>query len=259
MLWIERDIMSKLRSPFLCRLMYSFQSKTELFFVMPFMQGGDLRYHLDNRERSGMSEADCAFYAAEMLLGLQELHSLMIVYRDMKPDNILLDGDGHLRLSDFGISVQLAADKHWMTRGRAGTPGYQSPELLQNHWYGVSPDVWSYGVTIYELLHRKRPWKSLKANQDIPSAHYFDHIHFSERLSDETRDFITGLLTVDVKKRFGYRKIGWDWDRVKRHPFFRSVDWNALAHKQVKPPVKPDTERANCPGDHDLEGTYHHA
>jgi G protein-coupled receptor kinase len=234
----------------------------------------------------------------------------------MKPDNVLLDGEGHLRLSDFGISVQLSAEKHWMTRGRAGTPGlplllcsfacstptarsdrrlplvlpflpsllalvtgYQAPELLENQWYGVSPDVWSFGVTVYELLHRKRPFKAIKPNQvcgcgacfvsvapcfvlnaslsarvqDLPPQ-YFDHIAFSDRISPAARDFISGLLTVDLKQRLGYKKIGWDWEKVKRHPFFQGVDWNAIANKQIKPPVQPDTERANCPGDHDLEG-----
>jgi serine/threonine protein kinase len=214
-----------------------------------------LRYHLENRERTGMSENDVRFYAAEMVLGLEELHHLMIVYRDMKPDNILLDGDGHLRLSDFGISVQLSADKKWVTRGRAGTPGYQAPELLANHAYGVSPDVWSFGITVFEMLHRKRPFKSVKLNQEL-SPNHFDNLSFSALLSAEARDFISGLLTVDHHKRLGYQpKGGWNWAKVKAHPFFRGIDWEAIAHKQVTPPIKPDTDRANCPGDHDLEGT----
>jgi len=96
MVWIERKIMSLTASPFLCNLLYAFESERELFLVMPFMQGGDLRFHL--KERGTMPVSTACFYAAEMILGLQAMHEKRVVFRDLKPDNMLLDADGHLRI-----------------------------------------------------------------------------------------------------------------------------------------------------------------
>lgn len=248
MVWTERRIMSRLTTPFCCHLVYAFQSATELFFVMPFMQGGDLRFHL--RERSLMSERVCRFYAAQMVLGLEALHRLRIVYRDLKPDNILLDKDGNLRLSDFGISVELLAKDDYKTRGRAGTRGYQAPELFDGQLYDTSADVWSFGVTVYELLHGARPFPSKKL-ATRPPATRFGSLRFKPSLDPDTKAFLAGLLQVDISKRLGCGPRG--WDEVKEHAFFRDLDWSRMARKEMDPPIKPDTSKANCSGDHDLE------
>jgi serine/threonine protein kinase len=140
MVWTERKIMSLIDSPFLCNLIHAFESETELFLVMPFMQGGDLRFHL--KERGVMSFDIAQFYAAELLLGLEELHSKNIVYRDLKPENILLDGEGHLRLSDFGLACVVEDKNRYQTLGQAGTRGYQAPEVILDQWYGCEVDIW---------------------------------------------------------------------------------------------------------------------
>jgi len=157
MVWIERKIMSLTASPFLCNLLYAFESERELFLVMPFMQGGDLRFHL--KERGTMPVSTACFYAAEMILGLQAMHEKRVVFRDLKPDNMLLDADGHLRISDFGLACILEERNHWLTTGQAGTRGYQSPEVITDQLYGCEADIFSFGVTVYELLHGVRPWK----------------------------------------------------------------------------------------------------
>ncbi len=144
MVWVERDIMSKVNSPFLIPLLYAFQSERELFLVMPFMRGGDLRYHL--KARTSFNESTARFFAAEILMGLEALHlmhvsraagphrvanerisaaaSCQICFRDVKPENVLLDITGHARLSDFGVACELRAHNQYLTVGRSGTPGY---------------------------------------------------------------------------------------------------------------------------------------
>ena len=159
MVWTERKIMSIVRSPFLCHLRYAFESDTELFLVMPFLQGGDLRYHL--KERGRMREETAKFYTAQIVLGLEELHSHWIVYRDLKPENVLLDARGNIQITDFGLAFMLKDEDKRRTRGQAGTRGYMAPETMGVRGYGLSVDYFSLGVMLYELLHGVRPWKNI--------------------------------------------------------------------------------------------------
>ncbi len=145
MVWVERKIMAAANSPFLCNLLYAFQSPTELYLVMPFMQGGDLRYHL--KERGTMNVETTRFYAAQIALGLMDLHSKRIVYRDLKPENVLLDATGNCRVSDFGLACILRKADNYKTSGQSGTRGYQSPEVVNDEWYGCESDMWSFGVS----------------------------------------------------------------------------------------------------------------
>lgn len=269
MVWIERKIMSAMRqSQFLVHLEYAFQSSTELFLVMPFMQGGDLRYHL--KERGCMSESMAQFYAGEMILGLEALHRKHIVFRDFKPDNMLLDSDGHLRISDFGLACILNKQANYMTTGQAGTRGYQAPEVIGDELYGISADVWSFGITLYELLHGVRPFKDWSQvgllcddyddinkqcyTQDDMDSGIYDSspliLHISSRLSPSTHSLLRGLLRVDINKRLGCGRDG--WNTIKQHEFFNTLDWNKLSQKQLHPPIQPDPTRANCTADADL-------
>jgi len=338
MVWIERKIMSLTASPFLCNLLYAFESERELFLVMPFMQGGDLRFHL--KERGTMPVSTACFYAAEMILGLQAMHEKRVVFRDLKPDNMLLDADGHLRISDFGLACILEERNHWLTTGQAGTRGYQSPEVITDQLYGCEADIFSFGVTVYELLHGVRPWKdwtrlqqqagqavqqqqqqqanggadkgaaaaaaangagadgALAAGSPNPAGspppgagigglgvngaggeektsgdasgsgaavRNMRSIHISSKLDAVTADFLTRILAVDKKKRLGCGgglpgpPLGpanpphlTGWEEVKAHPWFRDMDWEKLARKELAPPITPDLTRANCTADADL-------
>jgi serine/threonine protein kinase len=165
MVWVERKIMSVISSPFLCNLIHAFQSDVELFLVMPFMQGGDLRYHL--KERGTMTVEQARFYAAELLLALQDLHAKRIVYRDLKPENVLLDAEGHLRISDFGLASILRRENNYLTTGQAGTRGYQSPEVVSNVPYGTEADMWSAHKHITTLL-----LNIIKCNSNLYSIVY---------------------------------------------------------------------------------------
>eukprot|EP00455_Lapot_gusevi_P047612 TRINITY_DN6460_c0_g1_i8.p1 TRINITY_DN6460_c0_g1~~TRINITY_DN6460_c0_g1_i8.p1 ORF type:complete len:280 (+),score=64.76 TRINITY_DN6460_c0_g1_i8:66-842(+) len=189
-----------------------------------------------------MKEDMCRFYAAEILFGLEELHSLGIVYRDLKPDNVLFHESGHLRISDYGVSVQLTPS-HPVTSGRAGTAGYQAPEVLNRHKYSYSADVWSFGVTIYELLHNRLPFGD--------SADFERPLEFAKSLSKECQSFIRHLLVVDVKHRLGCGPRG--WNEVKEHPWFAGLDWERMARQEIPAPHQPDLEKANCSNKFSLE------
>jgi len=260
MIWIERKIMSMTTSPFLCNIVYAFQSPTELYIVMPFMQGGDLRYHL--KERGVMDEKMCQFYAAQIVLGLSHLHSHNIVYRDLKPENMLLDADGNLRLSDFGLASILTKENNYQIIGMAGTKGYLAPEILLDWYYGTEVDIFSLGVTLYELLHQTRPFKdiphhrrrSITANMQTERENelrnFFACLNISDHLKPETKSLLKGMLEFDRSKRLGSGPKG--WEDVKNHPFFNGIDWEKMERREYDPPIKPNLNQANCTADADL-------
>lgn len=243
-IWRERNIMSKLKSPFLVNMKYAFQDKAHLYIVMPFMQGGDLRYFLTTQGR--MPDSMLRFYAAELVLALEELHRLHIVYRDLKPDNILLNDKGHIRLSDYGLAVSLDQKRAYLTEGVAGTPGYQAPEVLQHKRYGAAVDYFSLGITLYELLEKQRPFSS---EQDIQANRRLE-FHFPHE--NETKAFVRALLKPEPSERLGHQGI----EEIKADPFFATIDWRVIAERTIKPPHQPETDRANCIADFELEDQF---
>jgi len=252
MVWAERDVMvtlSKLNSKFLVNLLFAFQDQQSLYFVTDFMEGGDLRWQLTHIH--GAMDVDMVrFYASQLVLALEALHSRNIVYRDLKPENCLVDSRGYLRLSDFGLACQLDATKKYKTQGRCGTWGYQAPEMLTMKEYGLEVDFYSFGVLLYEMLHGKLFWDNNPGDQssmfsttvqsrsdtrdlDLEMSH---KMRMSSDLVAEVPDavnLITGLLQVKVAKRLGYRG---SWFEVKEHPFFQGVDWDNLANMEQEPP-----------------------
>lgn len=261
--WVERDILAKLHdlgSPFLCSLFHAFQSATELFLVIQFMQGGDLRYQLNEQKSKCMPEDMCQFYVAQMVLGLEALHSLNIVYRDLKPENALLDADGNLRLSDFGISEILTKESGFKTRGRCGTFGYQAPEMLLKRSYGFEVDFWALGITVYELLHGRMAWRKLGSlfsdgTASSLNAHFgvgpkeiemLSNLHISRKLSPRTRSLLQDLLQVDPERRLGCSGSG--WQEVKNHAFFQGIDWDAMAQRKLEPFIRPKSNTAYYDG-----------
>jgi len=257
--WTERRIMSLCKSPFLCHLIYAFQTNRELFLVMPFCQGGDLRYHM--REHGPLSEDHARFYAAELLCGLADLHAKRVVFRDLKPDNILLDAEGHVRISDFGLGYELNEPEGYVICSQAGTRGYQAPEVINDEYFGCEADVFSYGITLYELLHGQRPWKP--NDPEHPSSPLTHSLALSSRLSPSCASLLRGLLAVDRFQRLGCSNLHRfpndaarrtvNWDEVAEHPWFAGLDFRGVVYKRkLKPPFIPDSERANCSPDAEL-------
>jgi serine/threonine protein kinase len=228
----EREIMEKIDFPFLMKLHYAFQTDTKLYFVMDYLPGGELFFHLKNEHR--LDESRARFYAAEIALGIGHLHAKAIIYRDLKPENILLDRDGHVRMTDFGLSKgNMGAGATTMTF--CGTPEYLAPEIVKGDPHDKEVDWWSLGILIYEMLAGVPPF-------------YSDNVHlmyrlietspvrFPPRMSGTVRDLIVKLLHRDPKQRLGSAR---DLEEIKAHAWFAGLDWDKLAAKQLSPPFKP--------------------
>ena len=159
---VERMILERLNHPFIVKLHYAFQTPERLYFVIDFLNGGELFFHL--RKEMKFNEDRTRFYAAEILLALECLHSNGIIYRDLKPENVILDSEGHIKLTDFGLSkLQITGDK--MAYTFCGTPEYLAPEIVKGVGHNQAVDYWSLGLMIYEMLSGINPFKLKNKNK----------------------------------------------------------------------------------------------
>ncbi|KAJ6510033.1 kinase-like domain-containing protein [Mycena vitilis] len=234
----ERKILQRsLESPFLVGLKFSFQTDADLYLVTDFKSGGELFWHLQRETR--FSEERARFYIAELILALEHLHKYDIVYRDLKPENILLDATGHVALCDFGLSKpDLRSDE--LTTTFCGTTEYLAPEmLLDEHGYSKIVDFWSLGVLLFEMCCGWSPFYAEDTQQMYKNI-CFGKIRFPKgAINEDGKQFVKGLLNRNPKHRLGAVR---DAEELKEHPFFSSIDWAALARKQVTPPFKPVVE-----------------
>jgi len=226
----EKNILQKLAHPFLVNLNYSFQTNYKLFFVMDFVNGGELFYHLQKDQK--FTAERVKFYCAEIVLGIEYLHNSGVIYRDLKPENILLTADGHICMTDFGISKEGLIAQDATTKTFCGTPEYLAPEVLQNVGYTKAVDWWSFGTLMYEMLTGLPPFYSTEVQQM-----YFKIMHakleLPETLTEDTKSILTGLLQRDPEKRLTNPA------QIKSHPYFNDIDWEALLKKEIKPPFIP--------------------
>ncbi|KAI9466917.1 kinase-like protein [Lactarius psammicola] len=247
----ERKILQRsLDSPFLVGLKFSFQTDTDLYLVTDFKSGGELFWHLQKETR--FSEERARFYIAELVLALEHLHKYDIVYRDLKPENILLDATGHVALCDFGLSKpDLGADE--LTNTFCGTTEYLAPEvLLDEHGYSKLVDFWSLGVLLFEMCCGWSPFYAEDTQQMYKNI-CFGKIRFPRGvINEDGKQFVKGLLNRNPKHRLGAQR---DAAELKEHPFFKTIDWDALARKQVTPPFKPVVESDESTANFDPEFT----
>jgi serine/threonine protein kinase len=247
----ERKILQRsLDSPFLVGLKFSFQTDTDLYLITDFKSGGELFWHLQKETR--FSEERARFYIAELVLALEHLHKYDIVYRDLKPENILLDATGHVALCDFGLSKpDLGSDE--LTNTFCGTTEYLAPEvLLDEHGYSKLVDFWSLGVLLFEMCCGWSPFYAEDTQQMYKNI-CFGKIRFPRGvINEDGKQFVKGLLNRNPKHRLGALR---DAAELKEHPFFKSIDWSALARKEVSPPFKPVVESDESTSNFDPEFT----
>eukprot|EP01039_Chlorochromonas_danica_P011443 gene11443-12795_t len=230
----ERDILYEIRHPYIVRLRYAFQSDDKLYLVTDYYNGGTLFYHL--RKSRQFSEERARFYAAELLLALEHLHKNNIIYRDLKLENILMDHQGHLALTDFGLSKQ-NIDVTGGATTFCGTAEYIAPELLRGQKYGAAVDWWSFGILLFEMIYGRTPF--FDKNRKVM---FYRIMHtepsFPSSFSPEVIDCIRGLLRVNENERLGSGPRG--AEEVKGSGFFRVINFDALFRREVTPPFIPE-------------------
>lgn len=224
-------------NPFLTHLYCTFQTKEHLFFVMEFLNGGDLMYHIQDKGRFELYRA--TFYAAEIICGLQFLHSKGIIYRDLKLDNVMLNQNGHIKIADFGMCKEdIVGEKQASTF--CGTPDYIAPEILQGLKYSYSVDWWSFGVLLYEMLIGQSPFHGDDEDELFESIRV-DTPHYPRWITKESKDILEKLLEREPTKRLGVT------GRIRSHPFFKTINWTLLEKCEMEPPFKP---KVRSPGDY---------
>ena len=244
----EQLFMSKVKSPWIVELKASFQEDDYLYLVMEFLPGGDLMSLLIQKDT--LTEDEARFYTAELILSVESIHKFDCIHRDIKPDNILIDKNGHIKLSDFGLAK--VSDKlfenqvnknynpnkptHQKNYSCVGTAYYVAPEVLNKKGYGKDIDWWSVGVIFFEMLCGYAPFCSEETKEvcyKVLNWEKYLKIPDEVTLSKEAEDFITKMIN-NQNIRLGKNSV----DEIKSHPFFKGVDWDNI--RNTKAPFIPD-------------------
>jgi serum/glucocorticoid-regulated kinase 2 len=233
----ERKILQQAHHPFLMTLRYAFQTKEKLYMVLDYLQGGELFFHLRKNRR--FPEDVARIYVAEIACALGHLHSVNVIYRDLKPENILLDDNGHLCLTDFGLSKDVGPDEKAHTF--CGTPEYLAPEIVVGAGHDKAVDWWSLGILLYELTVGVPPFYSQNVNEMYNKIQH-GVLRFPPFLSENCKNLIIELLNRDPKKRCGSKN---DVDDIKKHAFYKDMNWEKLLKKQIDIAYKPDIKQSN--------------
>ncbi|RXM35641.1 hypothetical protein EOD39_3985 [Acipenser ruthenus] len=258
---VEKRVLSLAwEHPFLTHLHCTFQTKENLFFVMEYLNGGDLMFHIQNCHKFEIPRA--RFYAAEIVCGLQFLHSKGIVYRDLKLDNVLLDKDGHIKIADFGMCKENMYEEA-QTSTFCGTPDYIAPEILLGQKYGSSVDWWSFGVLLYEMLIGQSPFHG-NDEEELFQSIRTDDPFYPRWLPKDAREILIKLycnvpavlylhneatltnspylqlFVREPEQRLGVK------GSIRQHAFFIEINWQALENREIEPLFKP---RVRSPDD----------
>ena len=244
----EKKVLEKLDGhPFIIKLYSVFQTDRDLNFVLEYCQGGELFFHLQQQYLQKFDEKAARFYAAEVLAALKELHTNGVVYRDLKPENVLLDSQGHVKLADFGFA------KQEMTSGQrtysfCGSPEYLSPEMVKKDGHGIETDMWSFGCFIYELLTGSPPFQCedmLRLYRLIQQG----RVWYPPYLSGHATSILKGLLCINPTSRLTVAQ-------AMEHPFFTlSLDWDELFQRRMTPPIVPICHGRDCTDNFDDDFT----
>ncbi|CAG9312432.1 unnamed protein product [Blepharisma stoltei] len=230
----ERSILERIRHPYIVKLCYAFQNAQKLYFVLDYCPGGELFFHLNHAKR--FDEERARFYAGCIILALEHLHKNDIVYRDLKPENVLIDAEGFAKITDFGLSKENIVD-NTSARTFCGTPEYLAPEILLRQGHGQAVDWWSLGCIIYEMLTGLPPFY-MNHRPEMRRKILSEEIKYSPTMSAEVKDLLQGLLQKDPEQRLGSGDLG--ADEIKTHPWFTTLDWFLLENKLIQPPFVPN-------------------
>ncbi|CAG9315385.1 unnamed protein product [Blepharisma stoltei] len=236
----ERQLLATLKHMFIVNMQYAFQDKENIYLVMDLMPGGDLRYHLGRQKK--FTEAQSKFFIACILIALEYLHNSGILHRDVKPENLVLDDKGYVRLTDFGIARVWNPDN---AKDTSGTPGYMAPEVMCRQNHGVAADYFALGIIAYEFMNGTRPYQG-KARKQVREQILAKQIQIKqeeipEDWSIEAADFVNRLIQRKPVNRLGLNGP----DEVKNHPWFRDFDWKKLIDRRMESPFIPSQNDDN--------------
>ncbi|XP_015795722.1 flippase kinase 1 isoform X2 [Tetranychus urticae] len=233
---VERKVLALgVRHPFICKLFCTFQTRGMVCFVMEFLAGGDLMFHVQSSGR--FTEDRSRFYAAEIVSALNFLHSRYIIYRDLKLDNILLDAEGHVRLVDFGMCQCHIWKEECLPSNFCGTPEYMAPEIIKGVQYNQAVDWWSFGVLLYEMIVGDSPFKATDEDELLWNVCY-EKVRIPYFVSKNAQSIILSLLEYDPAERLGMPTSS--KGDIRSHKFFESINWDAINAAKVKPPFVPN-------------------
>ncbi|KAL2150752.1 hypothetical protein VTH82DRAFT_7315 [Thermothelomyces myriococcoides] len=241
----ERRMLEHVNHPFICNLRYSFQDIEYMYLVVDLMSGGDLRFHIS---RKTFTEEAVRFWIAELGCALRYIHGQGIIHRDVKPDNVLLDADGHVHLTDFNVASDIVQGK--VLTSKSGTLAYLAPEVYAGNGYDVRADWWSLGVLFYECIYNKRPFEG-NSESTLSAAIQAAKPRFpvtSPPVTLPCMYAIKSALEPDPNKR-----LGSTWESFTQHEFFSCIDFEALERKEIEPVFVPSSEKTNFDATYDLE------
>ena len=226
----ERNILSITDHPFIVKLNYAFQNTTKLFLILEYCPNGDLGKHLLLEKR--FSEERAKFYLCEVLLALEDLHKRDIIFRDLKPDNVVLDKDGHCKLTDFGLSKE-GVNESKFAQSFCGSIAYLAPEMLKKQGHGKAVDWYLLGVLFYEMLVGITPFFTGR-KEDLFTNIESGELNIPNFVSPPAADLLRKLLERDPSKRLGSTN---DAQEIKDYPYFKDVDWKKVYNKEIKTPT----------------------
>ena len=228
----ERKVLSIVSHPFIMKLHFAFQTEDKLYFVLEYCAGGELFFHLSRYRR--FPERVARFYAAELLLAIGHLHRRKIIFRDLKPENVLLDASGHVKLGDFGLSKDRISDPCQGAMSICGTPEYMAPEVISRAGHGFCVDYWGLGMLVYEMMTSLPPWYTTdrdELSRRILSA----PLEIPNYMSPISSYFVSSLLERNPRKRLGVHGV----ISVMENHFFKEINWKMLVSRRIQPEIKP--------------------
>jgi len=231
----EKKILQALDFPHIVRLMYCFKDPSNLYLVLSFENGGELFTHLRKSRR--FTEPMSRFYCAQVVLAFEYLHNLDIVYRDLKPENMLICSNGYTKITDLGFAKRLGAEMRTYTL--CGTPEYLAPEVIKHRGYGKSADWWTLGVLIFEMTAGTVPF-NYKDHAEMYGKIVKNQWKAPDFFTKELTDLLNSILTSDTSKRFGCLKGG--PADIKKHRWFSSLNWMAIFQQTIRPPYVPEVK-----------------